>query len=95
MSGSVNYDAIKLLARAKVYYSSGRVEEAIELLGEVLALGEQQREFKRLYPYRAAHANLYKIHRAQGNVPKAWEHLTRALELGATEAELSTDDSLL
>ena len=95
MSDSLHYEAVKFLARARVYYSGGRAEEAVELLREVLALGERDEKLKRLYPYRAAHANLYKIYRAQGHVPKAWEHLTKALALGATEAELGTDDSLL
>jgi tetratricopeptide (TPR) repeat protein len=95
MTDSLHYEAVKLLARSRVYYSGSRAEEAVELLHEVLAMGERDEKLKRLYPYRAAHANLYKIYRAQGNVPKAWEHLTRALELGSTEAELGTDDALL
>jgi tetratricopeptide (TPR) repeat protein len=89
------YDALILIARAKVECAQGRHERAVELLGEALGICEHRPELKREPPYLLAHVELYKIHRAAEHEREAFDHFREAVRLGATDAQLSMNDVIL
>jgi tetratricopeptide (TPR) repeat protein len=92
MPADNHYDAIKLLAQVSFERDKGRLERAVELLDEVVALGAQDAEFRREYPYLMAHVELYKAHHARGDEEQARDYYAKAVRLGATVEQLATKD---
>ena len=92
MDQSTGYLATQLLARAKYAHHKGEVERAVELLNQVIALYKGFNEFANQYPYRSAHIELYKIHRALGRDDEAGQHYQEAIKLGAKADELEKEE---
>jgi tetratricopeptide (TPR) repeat protein len=92
MPADNHYDAIKLLAQASFERDQGRLERAIELFDQVVALSTKDAEFRRGYPYLMAHVELYKAHLARGDEEQARDYYGKAVRLGATPEQLVPED---
>ena len=92
MPNELTYEAVKLLARATFERDKGNLQRALELLDEVIALGDQDESFKREHLYVIAHIYLYKVHRALGHREEALDYYLRAIALGATVEQLTSED---
>jgi tetratricopeptide (TPR) repeat protein len=88
MSYNLTYEAIKLLARARYELSAGNSDYAVELLNQILILGEAHPGLKHEYPYRYAHAELFRIYESLGQDQAAFKHYKKAVQLGLRPDEI-------
>ena len=88
MDTGSTYLAVSLLAQAKIEHEKGSLAAAMELLNRVIALGENDENFRSHYPYLAAHINLYRIYHYLGRDKEARDYYAKAIVLGATRKEI-------
>ena len=88
MSGSSEYDAVRLLAQALSERDHGEHERAIESLKRVIAICEGSDSGTCLYLNRVAHIVLYGIYKTQGRIEETTQYSRKAAKLGVTKEEL-------
>ena len=88
MSSDARIGAAVLFKQAMEMYDGGRLDSAIELLDEVIAVCEQDAALTDDTAHVAAHIRLYKVYSALGRDREAGEHFEKAVRLGASAERL-------
>jgi len=87
-TGNVDRDAAILFARAMELFREGKLNRALKLFDQVIAVCEENEALSDGLSCVAAHISLYKIHRALGHDREAREHFQKATSLGASAQRL-------
>lgn len=91
MANSTHYEAVKLLARATHERLMGRLDSAEQLVNQIFTLAEDDERLTNMYPYFAAHVELYRIYRDAGRLKEASEYFSKAVKLGANAEQLRAE----